>query len=261
LHDILEDILRSINFITEYYIVFRMYGEHSYPLHIDEAGVLIDVIEKDGAFFYKRKSATGTTFECYLSDGNGKIRICPVEPVNLPKYITDYLEIDFEKVMVAPNSEHTIYLKFPLEIGVFYDSGNHIALLGIFSNIPQKYTLYGDPSTGIIARYHRSDVYHTIPDVDKTREGIVKLTIINSEPDIAVVSKVVLDCYAMKIYYNDTTAAMTAEMKIQPKRTATTECVDVPMIEGMTRSTEIYAAFTSIPVIHKSFFMESGYND
>ena len=238
-----------------------MYGEHSYPLHIDDSGVLIDIIEKDGAYFYKRKSATGNTFECYLSDGNGKIRICPVEPVNLPKYITDYLEIDFDKVMVAPNSEHTIYLKFPLEIGVFYDSGNHLALLGVFSNIPQKYTLYGEPATGLIARYHHSEVYHKIPDVDKSREGILKLTIVNNESDIAVVSKVILDGYAMKIFFNDTTAGMTAVMKILPKRTATTEFVDEPLIEGMLPSTEVYATFASLPVLRKSFYMEFGYND
>ncbi len=238
-----------------------MYGEHSYPLHIDEDGVLIDIIEKDGAYFYKRKSATGSTFECYLSDGNGKIRICPVEPVNLPKYITDYLEIDFEKVMIAPNSEHTIYLRIPLEIGVFYDFGENLELIGVFSNIPQKYTLYGEPATGIIARSYQSNVYHTIPDVDKTREGVLQLKIINNESDIAVVSKVVLDCYSMKIYFNEKMAAMKAIMKIQPKKTAYTECIDEPLIEGMTRSTEIYAAFSSIPVIRKSFFMESGYND
>ena len=235
-----------------------MYGIHSYPFHLERDGVTIDISEDNGIFLYRRECCN-VKYEALISDPKGKIHINPVEPVNLPKSITQFLEIEFERILIPPESKYLYYITFPVEIGVFLESGKSLEVVDLFSKVSAKHSLYGSPTCGEIVRYHKSRIYREIPKTDNMKEGIMSLTIINPESDIASVSRSVFDSYGMKLYYDEEQVSMVAQMKISPKKTAETEFLNVPLIVGMEKSTELYFA-RRILAIKRYYSMEWGYD-
>ena len=234
-----------------------MYGAYAYPFNLKANGIIIDVKQKDRIFTYTRE-CNGEEFGIKLSAAGGRIIINPVEPVNLPKKITHFLEIGFDKIVMPPESYETYYLKFPVEIGVFYSSRNDISVIDIFSLSPHKYSLYGTPKGGSIVKYCYSEIYSSIPETDPLREGIIALNIINNEKEIIEISKVVFDSFGMKIFYDSENVTMSASMKILPKYEADTEFINAPLIPGSGKSIELYTAM-NIPVVKRNFKMEWGY--
>jgi len=208
--------------------------------------VPIKLKKRDGKIVYERENVKKILPEC-------EIIVNPVEPINLPKNITRFLEIDFSPIVIKPNGVETIYLKFPIEIGVFAKDSDRMIVIDVFAFEKPKFTLYGDPKNGVVCRWFQSDVYYEIPEVDPSKHGVLKLVIKNGK-DWAEVGKVVLDCYAMKIYY-DKFASCWAEMKILSKISAETTFVDKPIAEGMKKAAELY---TTRRLMGKSFIMEWG---
>lgn len=208
-------------------------------------------IEKVGNRIKYTRETADEKVEKFLPDC--EIFVSPVEPVNLPRNITRFLEIDFPPIMLEPNAIERIYLKFPIEIGVFAKKGDKIAVVDVFTFNKPKYTLYGNPKSGVVCRWYRSEVYYDIPKVDPLKDGVLELTVRNIG-DWTEVSKVVFDCYAMKIYYDDF-AGMVAEMRIASKNTAETSFIDKPLRNGMKKAVELY---TTRRLIGKSFVMEWG---
>jgi len=202
--------------------------------------------KRNGKIIYERGNVRKVLPEC-------EIIVNPVEPINVPKNITRFLEIDFPPIILKPNCVETIYLKFPIEIGVFAKDGDKMIVIDIFTFEKPKYTLYGNPKNGVVCRWFWSEVYYEIPEVDPLKHGVLKLVIKNGK-DWIEVGKIVLDCYAMKIYY-DKFASCWAEMKISSKISAETSFVDKPIAEGMKKATELY---TTRRLMGKSFVMEWG---
>ncbi len=234
-----------------------MYGTYRYPCSIEEESISIEVTEEDGLLVYRRVCGDETR-EIIISSPGGELIINPVEPVNLPKNITRFLEIEFETFVMSPESEDLIYLTYPIEIGVFLKTGKSASLIDIFSQVPGKYSLYGSPRAGEIVRWHKSDIYRNLPETDNLREGVISLKIINPERKIVEVSKAVFDSYGMKIFYNDWYATMSAEMKLLPKDEAETRFLNVPIIEGTEGIIELYYG-RDIPMVGKFYRMGWGY--
>ncbi|MDD4127102.1 MAG: DUF432 domain-containing protein, partial [Methanomicrobium sp.] len=201
----------------------------------------------------------GRKFETLISASNGRIHINPVEPVNLPKSITRFLEIDFERILIPPGSEDKYYLTFPVDIGIFLEIGNDIEVVDIFSLTNIKYSLYGSPTEGEIVRYYKCSINKEIPKTDCLREGIIELEINNSDSKIASVSKSVYDSYGMKLYYDKELVSMTAHMKIYQKNIATTEFLNIPVRSGMSKSIELYLS-RNLSAIKKYYMMEWGFD-
>ncbi|WP_317135799.1 DUF432 domain-containing protein [Methanochimaera problematica] len=217
----------------------------------------VSVSDDDGVYLYRRNCCNDQRI-VKLSSPDGEVIVNPVEPVNLPKTITRYLEIEFDTIYISPESEKQFFLKYPVEIGSFLRAGKTLSIIDIFSLVPQKYSLYGSPVGGVIVRWYNSCLYTKVPETDPLREGVISLLIINPEKEIAEISRVVFDSYAMKIYYNDFYVTMSAEMKIFPKNEAETIFHDVPIIAGSAKSYEFYLS-KKIPVVRNSFRMEWGY--
>ena len=235
-----------------------MFGEYRYPFRCEADGVTVEVTETNGLFLYHRV-CNGEVAENYFHSGKGKIFIHPVEPVNLPKYVTRFLKIAYTGVLIDPESRFSCYLTFPIEVGVFLESKGDVEIIDVFSLHPQKYSLYGTPTDGKVVRYHESTIYREIPDVDPLCEGVLSLTIINEGKDIVNVTGVVFDSYLMKIYYSDLRASMVARMHILSKGGAETEFVNAPMLGGMEKSKELYTARNIKQAVTKVFSMEWGY--
>lgn len=234
-----------------------MFGRYKGIFHREDGDILVETERNAGLLTYRRR-CEGQTFERLLASKAGEIIINPVEPVNLPKEITNYLQIEFSPMLIEPGVTQTIYLKFPVEVGVFLEAPKNIEVLDVFGFGTQKYTLYGPPTSGVIARWYRSAVYAEIPPVECFCEGVMELSIHNASREWVEVSRAVFESTDMKIYYGDFVAT-TAAMKILTRTLAETDFIDAPLQPDMIKSIELYTA-RKIPVINRGYLMEWGFS-
>lgn len=234
-----------------------MFGSHEIPLKISKEEISISV-EKEQENLLYRRIWHDEKVEKILMSSNGKILINPVEPVNKPKEITADLLIEFEKaIAINPKAAKSIFLKFPVEIGIFIYENKDFEILDILTLSKQKFTLYGDPKNGVICKHWRSDVYSSKPTVNPVREGVMQLNITNTTTEWIQVNRVVFNAYGMKIYYSDDMVSMKAVMKVLSKNLAETDFIDSPLKEGMKKSLELYTT-RKLPVVATKFVMEWG---
>lgn len=234
-----------------------MFGRYMGSFHRECGDIMVETEQVNGLLTYRRRCG-GQTFERILVSKTGEVIINPVEPVNLPKEITDFLQMEFSPMVIEPGASQTVYLKFPVEIGVFLESAKDIEVLDVFAVGSQKYTLYGSPTNGVVARYYQSAVYPEIPPVECFCEGVMALSITNASREWVEVSQVVFDSTDMKIYYDDF-VAVTATMNILSANLAETDFVDAPLRPDMVKSVELYTA-RKIPVLNRGYLMEWGFS-
>jgi hypothetical protein len=236
--------------------VFSVFGEYDYPFHLESGPVRIRIEEDDGFFTYHRSSEEGEVSKI-IRGRRGKIRISPVEPVNLPEEVTKYLEIRFTPIAIEPESVQELYLKFPVEIGVFLMAKGEGDILDIFALTRPKYSLYGTPDDGIITRYYESPVYGRIPESDPLREGVLSLTIRNSSRGWVEVSRVVVDCTSLYLYYKEM-VSLAVRMEIFSKEIADVWIDDRPLVEEMTPASLLSRVRKTIIPDRIPFTMEYG---
>ncbi|WP_440949059.1 DUF432 domain-containing protein [Methanosphaerula subterraneus] len=235
-----------------------VYGTYGYEATIGTGQINLFVTQRSGMVEYSRDCA-GSTVKKHVASESGRIIVNPIEPVNLPEEVTRFLEIQFDPLLLEPSSRQTVYLTFPIEIGVFIAAQGDVHLLDIFSLNQPRYSLYGLPDWGYITRWHRSALHHEIPATDPLREGVLALEIKNDASTWVEVSRAVFDSVGMKIYYN-TFVSMWAEMRVINSTVAETNFFDRPLVHGMTRSLEHYTIL-KIPGLHREeFLMDAGLN-
>jgi hypothetical protein len=216
-------------------------------------------IEQDGGFLVYRRKSGNIFVEKRIPQHGTSIVVHPVEPINLPREVTRCLEIVFPPVLMAPESHQTVFLTFPLECGVFLRTDEDYQLLDVFSRCIPKYSLYGAPESGVITRYHESDISDLEKKPDHTRNGILRLEIRNESRGWVEVSHTVFDSYFMPIYF-DTVAGIVGEMKIYSRQMAQTNILDRKVREGMEPALPIIRArkIMNIDLERKGFLMEHG---
>lgn len=234
-----------------------MYGHHTIPLYLEQEGITISLEQEGESLLYRGVTPTGTLEKVLIARAEQAL-INPVEPLHKPKELTSNLLIDFEPdLLVEPGSTRTIYVTFPVEIGIFVVSKGGREILDVFTLAEQKFTLYGDPRTGVICKYWLSRVSSTLPPVNPLREGVMELTLVNSDNEWVEVTRAVFNAYRMKIYYSDQLVSMRASMKLMPRRLAETDFMDAPLVPGMTKSLELYPT-RKLQVVPVKFVMEAG---
>lgn len=234
-----------------------MYGRYDYSYHYQNDEISLGIEKKGNFYRYFREIAGGDAVEKMLLSDSGRIIVNPVEPLNLPENITHFMEIEFPSVFIEPFSRQEIYLTFPIEIGVFVAAKKDIQVLDIFSFHPQKYSLYGTPSDGIVTRWHWSEVHEDLPELDHNKTGVLKLILVNNHREWVEVSRVVLDGNGMKIYHGDV-VSMIARMKILTPKIAETDFTDTALLEGQMKSLELYMA-RELQIVKRSNTMEWGF--
>jgi len=196
--------------------------------------------------------------ESAVSSNSSKLIVNPVEPVNLPKNITNLLQINFSrKIIMEPDSFAEVYVKFPIEIGVFLASKKKIEAVDVFSLQKPKYSLYGSPSDGVVCRYWESEVFLKKPEIDPLKEGMIRLKVENKADEWVSLKSLVFDVYGMKIYYNDESVLCFGEVEIKSERVGETTFIEKKSVKGMKKSVELFTA-RKVPIIRKSFVMEMG---
>ncbi|MGA1870626.1 MAG: DUF432 domain-containing protein [bacterium] len=234
-----------------------MYGTHNLPFHMEQEGLSISFERNDLGFIYTRTALDDTITKVVMPQ-HEEVLINPVEPLNKPKALTSLLYIDLENVlMLAPRITKTIYLLFPIEIGVFIVSNGNYQLLDILSLVKQKFTLYGDPKNGLLCKYYKSEVYSSPPALNSSHQGIIELHIFNSNSDWAEVKKIIFNAYGMKIYYDSTIVSMKASLKLKNAELGETDFEDTPLKAGQEKSLEVYTS-RKLAISSTKFVMEFG---
>jgi hypothetical protein len=234
-----------------------IFGLHDVPLSIVREGISLSIEREGGGLFYKRKCMYEEVENVFMSS-NSKVLINPIEPLNKPKELTPYLLIKFEKsIFIEPTAKRNIFIKFPVEIGVFVHGKKDYQIIDILTLMKQKFTLYGSVESGIVCRYWKSDVYFTMPEVNPVYEGVIELSMTNTTMRWVEVTKAVFNAYGMKIYYSNDMVSMKANMRILSKKIAEIGFVGSHLGKGMKRSLELYIS-RKIPMITTKVLMDEG---
>jgi hypothetical protein len=234
-----------------------MFGCYDIPFELEKEGIALS-IENEGKGLVYRSACAGARLEKILLAKTGEVFINPIEPLNKPKELTSNLLIEFEKaLLIEPEATRKIFITYPIEIGVLISTKTAVEVLDIFTLVRQKFTLYGDPRSGVICKYWVSNVYSSIPSINPLHEGIIELSITNTTKRWVTVTKAIFNAYGMKIYYRDDLVAMKASMKIVNGSIAETDFFDAPLEPGMKKSLELYTVRQPVVTTTK-FIMEAG---
>ncbi|NQV19644.1 MAG: DUF432 domain-containing protein [Armatimonadetes bacterium] len=219
-----------------------MFGEFNIPINIDKDSLNISIKKNDKGFDYIRELPNDKIEKLILTE-NAKILINPVEPLNTPKELTSLLLIEFNKsISIQPGIRKTIFITFPIEIGIFLSKKKDFELFDVFSLSKQKFTLYGDPGVGVVCKYWKSDVFLTLPDINPLYEGFIELKIYNPGTSWINVHKALFKAEGMKIFFDDQNVCMKAKMKVTDDDTAETEFIDSPYEKDMKKAVDIFNA-------------------
>ncbi len=131
-----------------------------------------------------------------------RLELAPIYPVLLPRLITTYIHVKLiEPILVPARGEALIYIKIPVDLAVYaYGPYRRFSIIDIFSIKKIKYTLYGIPDRGLIARYCESLPYTFIPDM-MCGEAVSLIQIRNRYNDWVEVGRILLDAQILKLYY------------------------------------------------------------
>ncbi|MDD1673228.1 MAG: DUF432 domain-containing protein [Methanomicrobiales archaeon] len=247
-----------------------MFGRYNFPLAIKEGNLTLQVEKRNGFLLYMR-DLQGDRKEKLIGSDINQIIIHPIVPITIPKQISLYLEISFDPIFVGPTSKVIAYLTFPIEIGVFLESGSTIELLDTFSFVSSKYSLYGTPKTGVITKWYKSKIFSDVPPTDYRKVGVLKLIINNPLRDFAEVSRAVFNGRGMVLFFDNRMVAIHAQMSIQSSLVAETNFFETSFQSGMEKSIELLKAkqltLAGVNKIRQlsgvegnKFFMDAGYS-
>ena len=234
-----------------------IFGEKAIPCDLKQTDLQITVSEDHNSFSYFRNCQDDLAEKLILMNLT-EILIAPIEPLNLPSQVAAYLMIEFgREIMLEPDAKQTIYLTFPIEIGVFVGKKSKYELLDVFTLTKPRYTLYGEPRNGFLCKYWKSKIYLEEPAPDPMREGVIKLTIDNVSHEWVAVNKALFNGMGMKIYYNNNCVSMKAQMKVLEEEAAEIQFYSSALHKEMKKSPELYT-LKRLSVVSKKAIMLEG---
>jgi hypothetical protein len=217
-----------------------VFGEFSPPYRFERDRLSLSLDMKEGHYQYRRDLA-GDRVEKAISVGLSRLLVHPVEPFYTGSETAGHLELEFPPLIIEPGATETIFLTFPVEIGIFVEGIRDTEVLDAFSVEPPKYSLYGSTHRGVITRFARTGRHRELPAVDGAREGVLKLSIRNMLSEWAKVSRVVLDSPEMHLYSSDF-AGLVAVMRITGREVAEVNGIDRALKGGMGRAHDFFTA-------------------
>jgi len=232
-------------------------GEHSVPLTVEHGDLILSITKERGMLVYSRTLGADTASKLIAGEPR-TILIHPVEPVNLPKPLTSNYLLDFERpLVVAPGVSRVVFMKFPIELAVFYSESKIPHKIDVFSFEKPRFSLYGELRTGLLCRYWKSEVITILPKIESLKQGIMELAISNSSSEFAEVTKAVFSAFGMKLYFSERMVAVRAKMDIVSTTAATTDFIDSPLRSELKKATELYTG-KKFPLATSRFEMREG---
>lgn len=241
------------------------YGKFNFDYSINFQGLKLGFEDKNGMYHYKR-DIVGWKHESNIATRTGTFYLQPIEPLNLPDNVTDFIEIEFKEITIEPEGKAVVFLTIPIEIGVFLEARNgERNLLDIVTFCHPKFSLYGAASRGVITRFHKSEVYAMPPSVENYKEGLLRLEIENDTDEWATIGRVVIYQKGLVLYYDETTVCACAKMIIRSSDVADVVGIDQPIREEMTESVQVFEQRRTTPfcniegaLLDSTFTMDMG---
>ncbi len=238
-----------------------MYGEFPLKKASIKFGKFKLEFKKEGKFFvYRRIEGGKVESEKKVVSSESEVAILPLEPLNLPKRITRFLQIHLKTpLFLEPKVERKVFLTFPLEIGVFLKKKASYKLLDAFSLTKPKYTLYGTPRVGVICRYCESEVHDKIPKVESKELGVLEVSVANRTNDFREVCFMVFDASSLQLFYDDSVVFASAEFRVVSEKVCESNFLSRPLHPRMRKSLKLSEEREiAIPLPAKKFVMEWG---
>ena len=173
----------------------------------------ITIEKKEDRFSYYRKNSENKELKKSIPGKKDKIRIeiAPILPLNLPAKKTNelmFLRLE-ESIFVKKNSTASIFVQFPVEIGVFVvNSDNSKDFFDCFTCEPMhsRFALYGTPENGKLCMYGKVALLEESEKPEPYIFAKMKVTITNKLNKGASVGKLVFPLTHHNIYYRDNTS-------------------------------------------------------
>ena len=174
-------------------------------------------------FSYYRLNSEGKTVEKIipLKSEILKIEVSPIRPLNHPARRTSHMFLQFDKDVFLPeNSAATVFVRCPIEIGMFIVHDGHKDSLDWFTCDPlnSRFGLYGSPDTGILCKYSKTPIVGSHNDSVPYYNGVMKVIVKNELSGGHSLGKVVFPITDNAIYYDGDQAIFDGLVAVLKKR-------------------------------------------
>ena len=190
-------------------------------------------IEKMGehVFSYIRKDAEDNIVKKIIPTPSSDLtlELCPIRPLNYPAPRTSHIYLDFESpVFLSEGSAATVFVRCPIEIGVFLVHGKHKDSLDWFTCDPtnSRFCLYGSPESGTLCKYTNSEIVESYEDSVPFHNAVLKIDIKNELDKGFTVSKIVFPITGNSVYYKNSKAIIDS-LNATLRKKLTLEIIDV----------------------------------
>lgn len=162
-----------------------------------------------------------------------QIELCPIRPLNFPARRTTYMYLDIDTpVFLSENSSATVFLRCPIEIGVFFVHNDHKDSLDCFTcdSVNSRFCLYGPPESGNLCKYAKTEIVESYDDSIPFVNAVLKVNLQNSLSKGLTISKIVFAISDSSIYYQDSKAIIDSLYAVLKKK-LTLEIIDVDSVK------------------------------
>lgn len=185
----------------------------------------------DHVFSYVRKDAEDNILKKIIPviSSDLTLELCPIRPLNYPAYRTSHVYLDFESpVFLSEGSAATVFVRCPIEIGVFLVHGKHKDSLDWFTCDPinSRFCLYGSPESGTLCKYTNSEIVESYDDSIPFINAVLKIDIKNTLDRGFTITKIVFPIIGNSLYYKNSKATIDP-LSATLKKKLTLEIIDV----------------------------------
>lgn len=185
----------------------------------------------ENVFSYVRKDAEENLLEKMIPTKSDELvlELSPIRPLNHPAKRTNFVYLELETpVFLSEGSAATIFVRFPIEIGVFLIHGDHKDSLDWFTCDPSnsRFGLYGTPESGTLCKYAKSEIVESYEDSVPFVNGVLEISIQNELDEGHSISKIVFPISDNSLYYEDSKAILDSIIATLKKK-VTLEILDI----------------------------------
>lgn len=220
---------------------FSNYGiykiSESMGLFFPNTEIKIERIGKNVFSYIKNDSKSNTVEKIIpIQSDDLTIEIAPIRPLNFPARRTSYIYLDFETpVFLSENSAATIFIRCPIEIGIFLVHDGHKDSLDCFTCDPKnsRFGLYGAPDSGTLCKYAKSEIVESHDDSIPFVNAVLELKMNNELDRGNSISKIIFSISDNSLYYKNSKSIIDSVESVLKKKLAL-ETIDVSTITLQT---------------------------
>ena len=165
----------------------------------------------ENVFSYVRKDTEDNIVEKMIpvTSDDLTIELSPIRPLNYPAKRTNFVYLDFETpVFLSEGSAATIFVRCPIEIGIFLVHNSHKDSLDWFTCNPgnSRFGLYGTPEAGTLCKYSKSEIVESYQDSIPFFNAVLEINIRNELGEGHSIPKIVFPISDNYIYYDKSKA-------------------------------------------------------